>query len=66
MGDFAILKPAFPGVSTRDPKTGIRLPDEGKAVRLTTFWKRRLEDGSVVEVKNSTSLSAPETPAEEQ
>lgn len=61
MGDFAILKPTVPGVSNRDPKTGIVLPDAGKAVRLTPFWRRRLEDGSVVELK----APAPETPAEE-
>lgn len=56
MGEFKILKPKVPGVSCRDPKTGEKIPDEGKAVRMTSFWNRRLADGSMVEV------GAPKTP----
>jgi hypothetical protein len=44
-----VLKPTVPGVTVRDPSTGKALPDEGRAVVMTTFWRRRLKDGSVVE-----------------
>lgn len=56
MSEFKILKPAVSGVTCRDPKTGVKLPDEGRAVAMTTFWNRRLADGSVVEV---TAAPAP-------
>ncbi len=48
-----ILKPRVPGVTVRDPVTGRNLPDEGKAVSMTSFWRRRIADGSVVEVASS-------------
>lgn len=51
-----ILKPAKPGNTLRDPATGRNLPSEGKAVVMSTFWRRRIEDGSVVEI-------APPSPA---
>lgn len=59
-----ILRPKKPGVSTRDPATGRKLPDEGKAVVMTTFWARRLKDGSVVEVSPAVETIKP-LPAEE-
>lgn len=51
-----ILKPKVPGTFVRDPVTMQKLPAEGKAVQMTTFWHRRIEDGSVVEV-----LASPES-----
>lgn len=50
MESIKILKPKVPGEFVRDPVTKEKLPAEGKAVKMTTFWRRRLEDGSVVEV----------------
>jgi hypothetical protein len=60
--EIRILKPRVPGITVRDPITGHNLPDEGKAIKMTTFWRRRLIDGSVVEVnaqpqKKPTTLS---------
>ncbi len=54
-----ILKPTQPGETLRDPATGRDLPFEGKAVAMTTFWRRRLEDGSVTEVAPSEPSPAP-------
>ena len=43
------LKPATPELVVRDPVTAKALPAEGKAVPMTTYWRRRLKDGDVVE-----------------
>lgn len=51
--NIKILKPKVEGVSCRDPKTREWLPAEGKAVRMDSFWDRRLLDDSVVEVMPS-------------
>lgn len=48
--DIKVLKPTDPEITVRDPKTREQLPKEGKAVRMTTFWRRRISDGSVIEV----------------
>jgi hypothetical protein len=42
------IKPSVAGLVVRDPKTGDRLPDEGKKVSLTSYWRRRIKDGSVI------------------
>lgn len=41
------LKPA-PGLAVINPQTDKPLPPEGAAVELTTYWRRRLNDGDVV------------------
>lgn len=46
------LKPAE-GLKVRQPD-GQVLPEEGKEVELTTYWRRRLRDGDVVEIKPAT------------
>ena len=43
------VKPAE-GRAVRDPDSMVLLPDEGKDVPDTTFWRRRLRDGDVIEV----------------
>ncbi len=43
------LKPATPDLVVRDPVTTKALPAGGKAVPMTTYWRRRLKDGDVVE-----------------
>lgn len=50
MDEIKVLKPKVVGTTVRDPRTREPLPPEGKAVRMTTFWRRRLADNSVVEV----------------
>lgn len=63
MSEFKILKPTVPGENNLIPGTMEKLPDEGKAIRMTTFWYRRLLDGSVVEVGVTPAfLPAPEAP----
>jgi hypothetical protein len=47
----AMLKPATLGETVRDPDTGALLPRGGGEVEMNSFWRRRLRDGSVVEVK---------------
>lgn len=43
------VKPA-PGRLVRDPQTGMRVPDEGRAVPRTSYWLRRMHAGDLVEV----------------
>lgn len=45
------VKPKEPGMALRDPRTKRQLPDEGGSVPNTTFWRRRLINGDVLEVK---------------
>ncbi len=49
MSQTNILKPAA-GLKLRKPD-GSFLADEGEAVVIDSFWKRRLKDGDAVEVK---------------
>ena len=41
-----ILKPVG-GVKIRDPKTREYLPQEGRLVEMTSYWNRRIQDGTV-------------------
>jgi hypothetical protein len=50
-----ILKPV-PGVKVRDPITLQFLPEEGKEVPLSTYWTRRLAEGSVVVVSTDNPI----------
>lgn len=36
------------GLSVLDPETGRPVPAEGKRVRMTPFWQRRVAEGSMV------------------
>ena len=51
------LKPATPDLVVRDPVTTNPLPAEGKAVPMTTYWRRRLKDGDVVEATDKKPAS---------
>lgn len=44
------LKPA-PNVVVIDPLTGVPLPSEGANVQDSTYWRRRLRDGSVAHIQ---------------
>jgi hypothetical protein len=39
------------GIKVRDPHTKQYLPEEGAFVELSSYWKRRLKDGDVIEEK---------------
>lgn len=41
------------GLKIRHPKSKLFLKEEGEEVLLSTFWRRRLQDGDVVEVVKS-------------
>lgn len=45
------VKPKDPETLVPDPRTGRRLPADGARVPRTTYWQRRLRDGSVVEAE---------------
>lgn len=45
------IKPKFESLIIRDPITKNILPKEGAFVELTSFWKRRIYDGSVIVVE---------------
>lgn len=44
------VRPAVAGQVVLDPITRAALPQEGAEVALSTFWRRRITDGSVIEV----------------
>lgn len=48
------------GLKVRDPLTKKALPVAGASVILSTYWRRRLKDGSVVLVKPTAEKT--ETP----
>lgn len=45
------LRPARPELRVPDPTTGRDLAPDGEPKPLTTYWRRRIADGDVVEVK---------------
>lgn len=56
-----------PGLKVRDPRDGEHLPDKGKAVTDSPYWRRRIKDGDVTrgETKAAASQEPPEPPATE-
>ena len=44
------LKPKE-GLKVRDAQRGDHLPPEGREVELDRYWRRRIADGDVVEVR---------------
>lgn len=44
------IKPAQPNAVIRDPISKMALPAEGKEIKMTSYWHRRLIRGEVVEV----------------
>ncbi|MEO0652814.1 MAG: DUF2635 domain-containing protein [Planctomycetota bacterium] len=48
------LKPRA-GFQVSDPDAGDRLPVEGRRVRRSGYWLRRLRDGDVVEITTERS-----------
>lgn len=45
------LRPSKPGLKVTNPATNLHLKEEGQLVALTSYWRRRLSCGDVVEVK---------------
>ena len=43
-----LIKPAKSGLVIRDPQTFEKLPPEGKKLTVTTYWRRRKAEGSVI------------------
>lgn len=39
-----------PGLIVRDPEDGRPIPEDGKTVQRSSYWLRRLRDGSVTQV----------------
>lgn len=53
MGEFAkFIKPSSPGLIVRDPRTKTALSEKGEWKPMSgkegTYWKRRIEDGSII------------------
>ncbi len=42
------VKPAKTGLIIRDPESHEPIPEKGREVPDTTFWRRRIKDGDVV------------------
>jgi hypothetical protein len=53
------IKPA-PGLKVRKPD-GPLLPEEGATVELTSYWRRRLAAGDVIEVSTARTTSTSAT-----
>ena len=54
----AFLKPENEKLKIRHPITGEYLPAHGVDVELTSFWRRRIKDGDVVELKGTDADKA--------
>lgn len=50
MSNRVFVRPAE-GVVLRNPLTGERIPEEGSHVQLNSFWRRRIQEGSLVIAK---------------
>lgn len=57
MADTIKLKPAK-GLLVAVPGERRNLREEGETVAITTYWRRRLADGDVVEIKGGESAAA--------
>lgn len=55
------LKPASKDVIVRDPRTGRALADRGEEKPDTTYWRRRLRDGDVIDM--NAKAPEPKAPA---
>lgn len=53
----AFLKPATPGARVTFPMTRDALPEEGALVELSSYWRERIRDGSVVQVVEKAQTS---------
>lgn len=53
------VRPAREGLVIRDPRTKRPLPAEGGEVPDTTYWRRRLRSGDVVELQPPRVPAAP-------
>lgn len=49
------VKPTEKGLIVRDPVTKLALPDTGRSVPNTSYWRRRLKDGSIIKAKKPVS-----------
>lgn len=56
------LKPATEDLIVRDPVTQERLPADGMDCPDTSFWRRRLRDGSVVPAFDPTATKGDPKP----
>ena len=50
--DIKMLKPVA-GVKIRDPKTKDFLPEDGKRIEMSTYWNRRIQDGTVMVISEN-------------
>lgn len=61
MASTLTLKPARPDLIVRNPEGGFApLARDGETVADTDYWRRRLRDGDVIEIK---ALEKPKKPA---
>lgn len=59
------IKPA-PGMIVRGPVSFKVLPEEGALVKPSTYWNRRLKDGSVVLVTPEAPTPEPAKPSKKK
>lgn len=61
------IKPAKPGTKVHLEGKGREfLPEEGAEVERSTYWVRRISDGSVVETKRPAKSSASSNASQEK
>lgn len=53
------LKPAKQGLIVRHPETKRPLKEEGEEVKKSSYWLRRLKEGSVIEDKKAEAKPKP-------
>ncbi|MGE0487313.1 MAG: DUF2635 domain-containing protein [Gammaproteobacteria bacterium] len=63
MDEKRTLRPRTPDLIVRKPETGLPLDVNGEEVVMNTFWRRRLKDGDVIEMKAQKPKPDPKAPA---
>lgn len=58
----AHLRPSSPELVIPDPDHGGNLPPEGLEVPLSSYWRRRIKDGDVVQVGGGDEKKARKEP----
>lgn len=58
------VKPAYKGLIVRDPISKNILPESGDLRSMTSYWRRRIMDGSVIVVEEKVIQKEPENKME--
>ena len=60
MSDTVFVKPAI-GATVQDPETFTTIPEAGMEITLTVYWRKRINDGSLVVVAQTPEVKSEES-----